>query len=96
MAFGITLCFSRLGSVLNFFLTESFQESYGLKMTLWGGKCWRSMLGKCVSAQPECYYVRYHQTFCECRKTNKGLWIDNDDESDDVNDSNAFISLKWI
>jgi hypothetical protein len=37
MAFGITLCFSRLGSVLNFFLTESFQEQYGLKITLWGG-----------------------------------------------------------
>lgn len=38
MAFGITLCFSRLGSVLNFFLTESFEEDYGLKITLWGGK----------------------------------------------------------
>ncbi|KAK7099982.1 lysosomal dipeptide transporter MFSD1-like [Littorina saxatilis] len=37
MAFGITLCFSRLGSVLNFFLTESFEEDYGLKITLWGG-----------------------------------------------------------
>ncbi|XP_076439964.1 lysosomal dipeptide transporter MFSD1-like [Babylonia areolata] len=37
MAFGITLCFSRLGSVLNFFLTETFQEEYGLKITLWGG-----------------------------------------------------------
>lgn len=38
MAFGITLCFSRLGSVLNFFLTQSFQEKYGLLVTLWGGK----------------------------------------------------------
>lgn len=37
MAFGITLCFSRLGSVLNFFLTQSFQEKYGLLVTLWGG-----------------------------------------------------------
>lgn len=38
MAFGITLAFSRLGSVLNFLLTENFAETYGLKMTLWGGK----------------------------------------------------------
>jgi len=37
MAFGITLAFSRLGSVLNFFLTQSFQEEYGLTWTLWGG-----------------------------------------------------------
>ncbi|CAL1531406.1 unnamed protein product [Lymnaea stagnalis] len=37
MAFGITLAFSRLGSVLNFFLTQMFEEAYGLKWTLWGG-----------------------------------------------------------
>ncbi|XP_060073694.1 major facilitator superfamily domain-containing protein 1-like [Ylistrum balloti] len=37
MAFGITLAFSRLGSVLNFFLTQSFSETYGLSWTLWAG-----------------------------------------------------------
>ncbi|XP_059159078.1 major facilitator superfamily domain-containing protein 1-like [Physella acuta] len=37
MAFGITLAFSRLGSVLNFFLTQRFEEAYGLRWTLWGG-----------------------------------------------------------
>ncbi|BFY99342.1 hypothetical protein BsWGS_02382 [Bradybaena similaris] len=37
MAFGITLAFSRLGSVLNFFLTQSFEQEYGLVWTLWGG-----------------------------------------------------------
>ena len=38
LAFGITLAFSRLGSVLNFFLTETFTDAFGLKWTLWGGK----------------------------------------------------------
>ena len=37
MAFGITLAFSRLGSVLNFFLTANFEHEYGLQWTLWGG-----------------------------------------------------------
>ncbi|KAK3089402.1 hypothetical protein FSP39_003368 [Pinctada imbricata] len=37
MAFGITLAFSRLGSVLNFFLTQNFNKMYGLNWTLWGG-----------------------------------------------------------
>lgn len=36
-AFGCILAFSRLGSVLNFFLTEHFEEKYGLQWTLWGG-----------------------------------------------------------
>lgn len=38
LAFGITLAFSRLGSVLNFFLTQVFEDAYGLKWTLWAGK----------------------------------------------------------
>lgn len=37
MAFGITLAFSRLGSVLNFLLTANFANAYGLTWTLWGG-----------------------------------------------------------
>ncbi|ELU06449.1 hypothetical protein CAPTEDRAFT_21878 [Capitella teleta] len=37
MAFGITLAFSRLGSVLNFLVTPNFATSYGLLWTLWGG-----------------------------------------------------------
>ncbi|XP_061911872.1 major facilitator superfamily domain-containing protein 1-like isoform X1 [Entelurus aequoreus] len=36
-AFGLTLAFSRLGSVLNFFFTQRFEESFGLQWTLWGG-----------------------------------------------------------
>lgn len=38
LAFGLTLAFSRLGSVLNFFLTQKFEEKYGMQWTLWGGK----------------------------------------------------------
>jgi len=38
MAFGITLAFSRLGSVLNFFLTQNFAQTYGVSWTLWGGE----------------------------------------------------------
>ncbi|XP_075035608.1 lysosomal dipeptide transporter MFSD1-like [Mixophyes fleayi] len=37
LAFGLTLSFSRLGSVLNFFLTQRFEAHYGLQWTLWGG-----------------------------------------------------------
>ncbi|XP_075891688.1 lysosomal dipeptide transporter MFSD1-like [Nelusetta ayraudi] len=37
LAFGLTLGFSRLGSVLNFFITMRFEEKYGLQWTLWGG-----------------------------------------------------------
>lgn len=37
LAFGITLSFSRLGSVLNFFLTQHFENRFGLAWTLWGG-----------------------------------------------------------
>lgn len=37
LAFGLTLSFSRLGSVLNFFLTRRFEEHYGIQWTLWGG-----------------------------------------------------------
>nr|XP_046233254.1 major facilitator superfamily domain-containing protein 1-like [Scatophagus argus] len=37
MAFGLTLSFSRLGSVLNFIFTKKFEEKYGMQWTLWGG-----------------------------------------------------------
>lgn len=37
LAFGLTLAFSRLGSVLNFFLTHSFENRFGIQWTLWGG-----------------------------------------------------------
>ncbi|KAK3571708.1 hypothetical protein QTP86_016792, partial [Hemibagrus guttatus] len=37
LAFGLTLSFSRLGSVLNFFLTQRFESQYGIQWTLWGG-----------------------------------------------------------
>lgn len=38
MAFGVTIGFSRLGSILNFFLTLYFEQEYGLLWTLWGGR----------------------------------------------------------
>ncbi|XP_075923535.1 uncharacterized protein LOC116942986 isoform X4 [Petromyzon marinus] len=34
MAFGVTIAFSRLGSVLNFLCTESFEHRFGLEATL--------------------------------------------------------------
>ncbi|XP_013788173.1 major facilitator superfamily domain-containing protein 1-like [Limulus polyphemus] len=37
LAFGITLAFSRLGSVLNFFTTGNMYAEYGLSWTLWIG-----------------------------------------------------------
>ncbi|XP_035258929.1 major facilitator superfamily domain-containing protein 1 isoform X1 [Anguilla rostrata] len=37
LAFGLTLAFSRLGSVLNFFLTQRFEAQFGMQWTLWGG-----------------------------------------------------------
>eukprot|EP00918_Siedleckia_nematoides_P078429 GHVU01171612.1.p1 GENE.GHVU01171612.1~~GHVU01171612.1.p1 ORF type:complete len:499 (+),score=35.82 GHVU01171612.1:29-1498(+) len=37
LAMGITLAFSRLGSVLNFLLTQNFANTVGLTWTLWGG-----------------------------------------------------------
>lgn len=38
LAFGVTIGFSRLGSVLNFFITHNFEQAYGLQWTLWGGR----------------------------------------------------------
>ena len=38
MAFGFTLAFSRLGSVLNFLLTAHIDAVFGLQWTLWVGK----------------------------------------------------------
>ncbi|XP_064624959.1 major facilitator superfamily domain-containing protein 1-like [Lineus longissimus] len=37
LAFGMTLAFSRLGSVLNFFLTQNIEQAIGLQWTLWFG-----------------------------------------------------------
>eukprot|EP00043_Microstomoeca_roanoka_P025739 m.9721 g.9721 ORF g.9721 m.9721 type:complete len:513 (+) comp5802_c0_seq1:1-1539(+) len=37
MAFGFTLAFSRLGSVLNFLFTESIADNLGISSTLWFG-----------------------------------------------------------
>ncbi|XP_051925389.1 major facilitator superfamily domain-containing protein 1 [Hippocampus zosterae] len=37
LAFGLTLAFSRLGSILNFFLTQRFEAKFGMQWTLWGG-----------------------------------------------------------
>ena len=39
MAFGFTLAFSRLGSVLNFLFTEELSERLGIAQTLWFGEC---------------------------------------------------------
>uniref|UniRef100_A0A8C9VYN7 Lysosomal dipeptide transporter MFSD1 n=1 Tax=Scleropages formosus TaxID=113540 RepID=A0A8C9VYN7_SCLFO len=37
LAFGLTVAFSRLGSILNFFLTQRFEAHFGMQWTLWGG-----------------------------------------------------------
>ncbi|XP_072416186.1 lysosomal dipeptide transporter MFSD1 [Chiloscyllium punctatum] len=37
LAFGLQLTCSRLGSVLNFFLTPSIERNFGIQWTLWGG-----------------------------------------------------------
>lgn len=37
LAFGLTVGCSRLGSVMNFLITQSFEERYGMQWTLWGG-----------------------------------------------------------
>ncbi|KAJ7427739.1 hypothetical protein WISP_04345 [Willisornis vidua] len=39
LAFGLTLSFSRLGSVLNFFFTQQFEAKFGMQWTLWGAEC---------------------------------------------------------
>ncbi|KPP73769.1 hypothetical protein Z043_107120, partial [Scleropages formosus] len=36
LAFGLTVAFSRLGSILNFFLTQRFEAHFGMQWTLWG------------------------------------------------------------
>lgn len=38
LAFGLTVGCSRLGSVVNFLITQSFEERYGMQWTLWGGR----------------------------------------------------------
>ena len=38
MAFGFTIAFSRLGSVLNFLVTAHIDELFGLQWTLWVGE----------------------------------------------------------
>ncbi|XP_062915201.1 major facilitator superfamily domain-containing protein 1-like isoform X1 [Mobula hypostoma] len=37
LAFGLNVAFSRLGSVLNFLFTQSFEAHFGLQWTLWAG-----------------------------------------------------------
>ncbi|KAK3761409.1 hypothetical protein RRG08_024276 [Elysia crispata] len=60
MAFGITLAFSRLGSVLNFFCTQMFEESFGLAWTLWGGAmlCLLGFLSAIIVSMLDSYGVR--------------------------------------
>ncbi|XP_061408104.1 major facilitator superfamily domain-containing protein 1-like [Lethenteron reissneri] len=50
MAFGVTIAFSRLGSVLNFLCTESFEHRFGLEATLWAGAvlCAVSLVAACT------------------------------------------------
>lgn len=60
MAFGITLAFSRLGSVLNFFLTQVFEDAYGLKWTLWAGAmlCGLGFISSFIVSFMDIYGVR--------------------------------------
>lgn len=60
MAFGITLAFSRLGSVLNFFMTQIFEDSYGLTWTLWAGAilCGLGFISSFIVSFMDLYGVR--------------------------------------
>lgn len=60
LAFGITLAFSRLGSVLNFLLTQTVEAHVGLKWTLWGGAmlCGLGFLSAIVVSSLDIYGVR--------------------------------------
>ncbi|XP_052070233.1 major facilitator superfamily domain-containing protein 1-like isoform X1 [Mytilus californianus] len=60
MAFGITLAFSRLGSVLNFFMTQIFEDSYGLTWTLWAGAilCGLGFISSFIVSFMDIYGVR--------------------------------------
>ncbi|XP_068102846.1 lysosomal dipeptide transporter MFSD1-like [Hyperolius riggenbachi] len=49
LAYGLTLSFSRLGSVFNFFFTQRFEEHFGIQWTLWGGTI-LCVLGFCIAA----------------------------------------------
>jgi hypothetical protein len=52
LAFSLTLSVSRLGSMLNFLLTETFTDTFGLKSTLWGSEFCHS--------NTALFYVAYH------------------------------------
>ncbi|XP_063399238.1 major facilitator superfamily domain-containing protein 1-like isoform X1 [Mytilus trossulus] len=60
MAFGITLAFSRLGSVLNFFMTQIFEDAYGLTWTLWAGAilCGLGFISSFIVSFMDIYGVR--------------------------------------
>lgn len=71
LAFGLTLAFSRLGSVLNFFLTQKFEEKHGMQWTLWGGR-WLIKKGHGVNTPGEKVELTafprdpYQVPFCAC------------------------------
>lgn len=53
LAFGLTLSFSRLGSVLNFFFTQQFEAKFGMQWTLWGGEflwCFVLLSSRCEAS----------------------------------------------
>ncbi|XP_068162257.1 lysosomal dipeptide transporter MFSD1-like [Antennarius striatus] len=60
MAYGLTLTLTRLGSVLNFFLTQRFEEEYGMQWTLWGGTllCVLSFLAAIVVCKMDTLWLK--------------------------------------
>lgn len=78
LAFGLTLGFNRLGSVLNFFTTNIFQEKYGLQWTLWGGRSTRELNGTKLHDQ-KCNLCFFPPVLCRCPAV--CVWIYNRNDS---------------
>ncbi|XP_022086177.1 major facilitator superfamily domain-containing protein 1-like [Acanthaster planci] len=88
-AFGITLTFSRLGSILNFFLTKSIEDKVGLTWVLWGGAflCALGVASAIVTSILDIYGVRQlgqesnvkeiskKLSFSDIRNFNSSFWL---------------------
>lgn len=62
LAFGLTLSFSRLGSVLNFFFTQQFEAKFGMQWTLWGGeflRCFGLLFSRPAGQSVSSSYEKY-------------------------------------
>ncbi|XP_038059082.1 major facilitator superfamily domain-containing protein 1-like [Patiria miniata] len=88
-AFGITLTFSRLGSVLNFFLTKSIEDKVGLNWVLWGGAflCALGFVAAIVTSGLDIYGVRQLGQESNVKQSSKQLHF---------SDIRYFTSSYWL